>query len=107
MRIFATKVFARFARKERLDDTRLCEANTRAERGSIDADLGGSLRTPASFCGVAGFRPSPGVVPNVDKPASLTPFSVNGPMGRTIADAHLLLRAQMGQDKRDPFSMKF
>jgi amidase len=68
------------------------------------SDLGGSLRTPASFCGVVGFRPSPGVVPNVDKPASLTPFSVNGPMGRTMADAHLLLRAQMGQDKRDPFS---
>jgi hypothetical protein len=43
LRIFATKVFARFARKERLDDTRLCEAITRAERGSIDADLGGSL----------------------------------------------------------------
>ena len=68
------------------------------------SDLGGSLRTPASFCGVAGFRPSPGVVPNVDRPASLTPFSVSGPMGRTVADAHLLLRAQMGQDKRDPFS---
>jgi hypothetical protein len=43
LRIFATKVFAGFARKERLDDTRLCEAITRAERGSIDADLGGSL----------------------------------------------------------------
>lgn len=68
------------------------------------SDLGGSLRTPASFCGVAGFRPSPGVVPNVDRPASLTPFSVSGPMGRTVADAHLLLRAQMSQDKRDPFS---
>ena len=68
------------------------------------SDLGGSLRTPASFCGVAGFRPSPGVVPNVERPASLTPFSVSGPMGRTVADAHLLLRAQMGQDKRDPFS---
>jgi amidase len=68
------------------------------------SDLGGSLRTPASFCGVVGFRPSPGVVPYVDKAASLSPFSVSGPMGRTVADAHLLLRAQMGQDKRDPFS---
>ena len=43
MRVFATKVFARFARKERLDDNRLCEAITRAERGSIDAELGGNL----------------------------------------------------------------
>jgi hypothetical protein len=38
-----TKVFARFARKERLDDARLCEAVSRAERGSVDADLGGHL----------------------------------------------------------------
>ena len=43
MRVFTTKVFARFARKERLDDDRLCEAITRAERGSVDADLGGHL----------------------------------------------------------------
>jgi hypothetical protein len=41
--IFATKVFVRFARKERLDDKRLCEAVTRAEQGSVDADLGGHL----------------------------------------------------------------
>jgi amidase len=67
-------------------------------------DYGGSLRTPAAFCGVAGFRPSPGVVPTIDRAASLSPFSVTGPMGRTIADAHLLLRAQLGEDKADPFS---
>jgi Asp-tRNA(Asn)/Glu-tRNA(Gln) amidotransferase A subunit family amidase len=68
------------------------------------SDLGGSLRTPAGFCGVVGYRPSPGVVPNVDRAQALFPFSVNGPMGRTVADAHLLLRAQMGRDKRDPYS---
>jgi hypothetical protein len=43
LRVFTTKVFARFARKERLEDARLCEAITRAERGSVDADLGGHL----------------------------------------------------------------
>ena len=43
MRVFTTKVFARFARRERLDDRRLCEAITRAERGLVDADLGGNL----------------------------------------------------------------
>ena len=43
MRIFATKVFARFARGEQLDDMRLCEAIARAERGLIDAELGGHL----------------------------------------------------------------
>lgn len=43
MRVFMTRVFARFARKEGLDDKRLCDAIARAERGSIDADLGGGL----------------------------------------------------------------
>jgi Asp-tRNA(Asn)/Glu-tRNA(Gln) amidotransferase A subunit family amidase len=70
------------------------------------SDYGGSLRTPAAFCGVSGFRPSPGLVPSVDRAASLSPFSVMGPMGRSIADAHLLLRAQLALDKRDPFSSR-
>jgi hypothetical protein len=43
LRIFATIVFARFARKERLDDKRLCEAFTRVRGGLVDADLGGNL----------------------------------------------------------------
>lgn len=43
MRVFVTRVFARFARKERLDERRLCEAIDRAERGLIDADLGGHV----------------------------------------------------------------
>jgi hypothetical protein len=43
LRVFTTKVFARFARKERLDDKRLCEAIARAERGLVDAELGGNL----------------------------------------------------------------
>src|SRR5918992_2607890 len=68
------------------------------------SDYGGSLRTPAAFCGVCGFRPSPGTVPGTERSASLTPFPVNGPMGRTMADLHLLLKAQIDLDKRDPFS---
>lgn len=43
MRVFVTKVFARFVRSERIDDARLCEAVARAEAGSIDANLGGSI----------------------------------------------------------------
>jgi Asp-tRNA(Asn)/Glu-tRNA(Gln) amidotransferase A subunit family amidase len=70
------------------------------------SDYGGSLRTPAGFCGVVGFRPSPGLVPGVERAASLSPFSVMGPMGRTVADAHLLLRTQLALDKRDPFSSR-
>jgi amidase len=68
------------------------------------SDYGGSLRTPAAFCGVAGFRPSPSVVPSVDRAAGLVPFGVTGPMARTVADLHLLLRAQAVADRRDPFS---
>lgn len=68
------------------------------------SDYGGSLRTPAAFCGVTGFRPSPGLVPNIERAVALNPFSVLGPMGRTVADAHLLLKAQADIDRRDPFS---
>jgi Asp-tRNA(Asn)/Glu-tRNA(Gln) amidotransferase A subunit family amidase len=68
------------------------------------SDYGGSLRTPAAFCGVCGFRPSPGVVPHTERSIALTPFSASGPMGRTMEDLHLLLRAQIDLDKRDPFS---
>ena len=68
------------------------------------SDYGGSLRTPAGFCGIVGFRPSPGVVPGPDRAVGLNPFSVNGPMARSVADAHLLLKAQIDIDKRDPFS---
>jgi amidase len=68
------------------------------------SDYGGSLRTPAAFCGVAGFRPSPGMVPGETRAAGLVPFPVTGPMGRTIEDAHMLLMAQIGVDKADPFS---
>ncbi len=68
------------------------------------SDYGGSLRTPAAYCGIVGFRPSPGLVPGPDRAVALNPFSVNGPMGRSVADAHLLLKAQIDLDKRDPFS---
>ena len=52
-------------------------------------DYGGSLRTPAGFCGVTGFRPSPGMVPSTEG-IVLNPFSVAGPMGRDVTDAYLL-----------------
>ena len=48
------------------------------------SDYGGSLRTPAGYCGVTGFRPSPGLVPATEASVSLNPFSVQGPMGRDV-----------------------
>ncbi|RAI00553.1 hypothetical protein DLJ53_14920 [Acuticoccus sediminis] len=68
------------------------------------SDYGGSLRTPASFCGITGFRPSMGLVPAPEMAAYLSPWGVNGPMGRTVADSVLLMSAQAGYDPRDPYS---
>lgn len=68
------------------------------------SDFGGSLRTPAGFCGVVGFRPTPGVVPHELRQVGLSPLPVQGPMGRTVADAALLLSAMVDWDARDPYS---
>lgn len=67
------------------------------------SDTGGSLRNPAAFNGVVGFRPTPGLVANEKAPFS--PLSVLGPMGRTVGDAALLLSAMVSDDKRDPQAM--
>lgn len=68
------------------------------------SDTGGSLRIPAAYCGIVGFRPSPGTVPTDKRAFGWTPISVLGPMARTVADACLLMAAQAGFDSRDPFS---
>ncbi|MDX2101818.1 MAG: amidase family protein [Alphaproteobacteria bacterium] len=68
------------------------------------SDTGGSLRTPASFCGVTGFRPSPGLVPSESRSLGWTPLSVWGPMGRDAEDTALLLSAIARFDRSDPFS---
>lgn len=69
------------------------------------SDLGGSLRNPASFCNVVGFRPSPGRVPRWPNAAPWFSFGVDGPMARTVGDAALLLDAVAGPDNRDPLSL--
>jgi len=67
-------------------------------------DLGGSLRTPAAFCGVVGFRTTPGLIPVYPTVLAWDSFSVAGPMARTVADTALLLSVMAGPDDRAPLS---
>jgi|RhiMetdeSRZDD1v2_1073273.scaffolds.fasta_scaffold38302_3 amidase len=68
------------------------------------SDLGGSLRLPASFCGVVGFRTSPGCVPVWPAATAWDGLSVQGPMARTVADTALMLSTLVGPDPRVPIS---
>jgi amidase len=66
------------------------------------SDLGSSLRNPASFCNVVGFRPTPGRVPNWPFPNAWDTLWSLGPIARTVEDAALLLSAMAGPDPRAP-----
>ena len=68
------------------------------------SDMGGSLRNPAAFNGIVGFRPSPGLVPNGKRALGWTVLSVLGPMARTVPDVCLLLSAMAAEDAVDPLS---
>ncbi|HEV2673991.1 MAG TPA: amidase family protein [Aliidongia sp.] len=68
------------------------------------SDMGGSLRTPAAYCGIVGFRPTPGLIPSDKRLLGYSPLSVDGPMGRSVADAALLLSALAREDSVDPLS---
>ena len=72
------------------------------------SDTGGSIRTPASFCGVYGLKPTFGRVARVDHRNAFgdhTPFSHTGPMARTVEDAALMLDVMAGPHPLDPFSL--
>src|SRR5215468_5597229 len=69
------------------------------------SDLGGSLRNPANFCNVVGFRTAPGRVPVYPVRDVWSPFSVEGPMARTVQDVALFLSVLAGPDRRVPISI--
>ena len=69
------------------------------------SDLGGSLRNPASFCGIVGLRPSVGRVPKGPAPDPWGSLSVEGPMARSVADVALFLDALAGPDPREAITL--
>jgi len=68
-------------------------------------DMGGSLRNPASFCGIVGLRPSPGRVARTPGVLVDSLLGADGPMARNIADTALFLDALCGENPLDPLSL--
>lgn len=68
-------------------------------------DVGGSLRNPASFCNVVGFRSTPGRVPNWPTLNAWFPLPVVGPMARSVEDVALMFAAIAGPDSRCPIAV--
>jgi aspartyl-tRNA(Asn)/glutamyl-tRNA(Gln) amidotransferase subunit A len=66
-------------------------------------DGGGSIRQPASFCGVFGIKPTFGLVP-MFPPSILATFVSEGPLSRTVRDGAMMLDVIAGPDRRDMFS---
>jgi len=69
------------------------------------SDLAGSIRHPASWCGVVGFKPSQGRIPRYPNPTAWNGMSSNGPITRTVADAALMFAVMAGPDPRDPLAL--
>ena len=69
-------------------------------------DLGGSLRTPASFNGIVGLRPGPGRVPRGARLPAFDVLWVEGPMARCVSDVALMLDAGAGHEMDDPLSFE-
>lgn len=68
-------------------------------------DFGGSVRTPASFCGCVGFRPTPGVIADPQRPQAWSMLATHGSLARTVDDAALMVSVMAGRHRYDPTSL--
>lgn len=68
------------------------------------SDTGGSLRNPAAFNGIVGYRPSSGLVPSERRGHGWSPLPMLGPMARNVADLSLMLGAMASDDAADPLA---
>ncbi len=69
------------------------------------SDIGGSIRIPASFCGVVGFKPPYGRVPQAP-PFNLDHYCHDGPLARTVEDCRLLKNVMAGPHREDIVSLR-
>ena len=73
-------------------------------------DAGGSIRIPAAWCGLVGFKASSGLIPNVSRPDAFCathPFCTPGGLMKSVKDAALLFDLMKSYDARDPYSVRF
>jgi amidase len=68
------------------------------------SDVGGSLRIPAAYCGVAGIRPSPGMISQSGRKLGWSVLNVVGPMARNIQDMALMFGVCLGNEPMDPLA---
>jgi amidase len=69
------------------------------------SDLAGSIRHPAAWCGVVGFKPTQGRIARYPNQTAWNAMSSNGPITRTVADAALMFAVMTGPDPRDPLAL--